>query len=92
MGGRNIAYIVVGRCRASKFSRSRFWNGQEMSSVSTVLLSFSFHNVRLWLRSGLLDDAYFLVPCQSEVAQLAMNGEVGEVWHADRGVTFAVGV
>ena len=65
MGGRNIGYVVIGRCRASKFSRSRFWNGAEMSSVSTVILSFSFRNVRPWLRSGLLDNAYFLVPSVS---------------------------
>ena len=65
MGGRNIRYVVVGRCRASKYLRSRFRNGQEMSSVSTVLLSISFHKVRPWLWSGLLDNAYFLVPSVS---------------------------
>ena len=61
MGG----IFKIGRCRGGKFSRSRFWNEQEMSSVSTVLLSFSFHNVRPWLCSGLLDNTYFLVPSVS---------------------------
>lgn len=48
-------------CRASKFSRSRFWKRRETSSISAVLLSFSFHNVWPWLQSRLLDNAYFLV-------------------------------
>ena len=65
MGGRNIKYVVIGRYRTTAFYRSQFWNGQDISSASTVLLSFSFHNVRPWLRSWLLDNAYFLVPSVS---------------------------
>ena len=65
MGGKKIRSVVIGPRRESTFSSSRFWNGQEMSSVSTVLLSCSFHNVRPLLRSWVLDNAYFLVPSVS---------------------------
>jgi len=57
--------------------------------VSMVLPSFSFHNVQPWLWSRLLDNTYFLVPF---VSLKSHDREVGEVWHADRGLTFAVGV
>ena len=52
----------------------------------TVLLLFSFYNIRPWQRSGLLDNAYFLSLCQSEVAQVAVDGEAGEFWHAVRSI------
>ena len=59
MGGRNIGCIEINCCRAGTFSRSRFWNRQEISSVSTVLLSFRFQHVRLWLCRGLTTPTFW---------------------------------
>ena len=93
MGGRNRRCVIVSHWRTSKFSRSQFWNRQEMSLVSVVLLSFSFYNIQPWLHSELLDNAFFLVLFVSlKSDNLLWMEKHGQVWHADRNMTFAVGI
>ena len=53
---------IIGRCRASKFSRSRFWNSQEMSSISRYCFPSASTVYDRGCRAGCLTTRTFWYP------------------------------